>query len=133
MNDTEITTTDGTVSAVGTSLGAPAERLVLDMWRTPVYQADCTGAAEHLPHLRELSLDADKTDERAAGLGGGNVIDSSQTMLTWGHPSIGWLRHQIGVAADTLARAVRGEAADEIDDGDVHAEAWAVICRPGES
>ncbi|TDD85163.1 putative 2OG-Fe(II) oxygenase [Actinomadura rubrisoli] len=122
-------TETNTANDTGTRPALSGERLVLQMWRTPVYQADCAGAAEHLPPLRELILQAEKTDTRAAGSGG---IKSSQTMLTWDHPSIDWLKHQIGIAGQTLTRTVLGEAADEIDDHDVLAEAWAVVCRPGE-
>ncbi|TMR04202.1 hypothetical protein ETD83_08950 [Actinomadura soli] len=112
----------------GTRADPPGERLVLQMWRTPVYQADCTGAAQHLPALRELVLDADKNGAQSGAV---NVIKSAPTMLTWKHPSIDWLGHQISVAGRALARAVLGEAADEIDDHDIVTEAWAVICRPG--
>ncbi|WP_242910646.1 putative 2OG-Fe(II) oxygenase [Actinomadura terrae] len=107
----------------------PEERLVLEMWRTPVYQADCTGAARHLPDLRTLILDGGG-DGHADGPGG--PIASPPTMLTRDHPSIDWLRHEIGLAGRTLARAVLGEAADEIPDHEVHTEAWALVCRPGE-
>ncbi|WP_067461052.1 putative 2OG-Fe(II) oxygenase [Actinomadura macra] len=107
----------------------PGERLVLQLWRTPVYQADCTSAVQHLPSLRELILDADKTDDPPGAV---NAVKSSQTMLTWEHPSIDWLSHQISVAGRTLARAVLGEAADAIDEHHIVTEAWAVICRPGE-
>ncbi|GAA4235850.1 hypothetical protein GCM10022254_44040 [Actinomadura meridiana] len=127
MTDTEISPAGDTVAAAPRHAD-PAERLVLEMWRTPVYQADCTGAAEHLPDLRKLVLDAEHADART-----GALIGSSQTMLSWDDPSIDWLRHQIGIAGDTLARAVLGEAAEEIDDRDVHAEAWALVCHPGES
>lgn len=132
MTDTE-TSTAGDTLATAPRPPDPAERLVLRMWRTPVYQADCTGAADHLPRLRELVLDAERADERAVARGGTAMIKSSQAMLGWDDPAIDWLRRQIGIAGETLARAVLGEAAEEIDDRDVHAEAWAVICRPGES
>ncbi|WP_158581439.1 putative 2OG-Fe(II) oxygenase [Actinomadura spongiicola] len=132
MTNTQTSTTDDTVGPADTDVTSPAERLVLEMWRTPVYQADCSGAADHLPRLRKLVLAADEADRRAADSGRATVIRSSQTLLAWDHPSVDWLREQIGMAGDALARAVLGETADEIDDRDVHTEAWAVVCRPGE-
>ncbi|MBO2464951.1 putative 2OG-Fe(II) oxygenase [Actinomadura violacea] len=111
----------------------PTDRPVMQMWRTPTYQADCPGAAEHLPVLREMILQAEKTDTQAANFGGIDAIKSSQTMLTWDHPSIEWLKVQIAAAGDTLTRAVLGDAADEIGGHDVNAEAWAVVYRSGGS
>ncbi|MFC4055180.1 hypothetical protein ACFOY4_36305 [Actinomadura syzygii] len=111
----------------GTAFAAPADRLVLEMWRTPVYQADCAGAAEHLPALRTLVLDAARAPGRA-GLAPG-VIESTRTMLTWDDPAIDWLRRQIGIAGEALARAVLGDAAGEVGEHD--AEAWAVVHRSG--
>lgn len=122
-----------THDAADTATGPPPERPVLQMWRTPVYQADCPGAAEHLPQLREMILEAEKTDTQAANFGGIDAIKSSQTLLTWDHPSVEWLKQQISVAGDTLTRTVLGEAADEIGDHDVNAEAWAVVYRSGGS
>ncbi|TYB42393.1 hypothetical protein [Actinomadura chibensis] len=121
MTDTDI---------AGTALAAPADRLVLEMWRTPVYQADCAGAAEHLPALRGLILDA----ARPPGATGADdlepgVIESSRTMQNWDAPAIGWLRRQIGIAGDALARAVLGDAAGEV--GEYEIEAWAVVHRSG--
>ncbi|TMR05573.1 hypothetical protein ETD83_05995 [Actinomadura soli] len=130
---TETSNAEDTLSGADAGRADPAERLVLQMWRTPVYQADCAGAAEHLPNLRELILEAEEADRLAADAGRVHVIKSSQTMLTWRHPSIDWLRHQIGVAGDALAHAALGEAAGEIGDDDVSAEAWAVVCRAGDS
>ncbi|WUI00642.1 putative 2OG-Fe(II) oxygenase [Spirillospora sp. NBC_00431] len=122
----------GKIHAGHTSHADSAERLVLQMWRTPVYQADCAGAAEHLPNLRDLVLAAEEADRRAAAAGRVRVIKSSQTMLTWRHPSIDWLRRQIDAAGEALAHAVLGEAAaGEI--GGHGVEAWAVVCRAGDS
>ncbi|MFI0367229.1 putative 2OG-Fe(II) oxygenase [Actinomadura sp. 1N219] len=133
MTDTGTSNADDTLGDISGGHPAAAERLVLQMWRTPVYQADCAGAAEHLPNLRTLILEAEEADRRKAADGGITVIKSSQTLLSWSHPSIDWLRHQISVAGQSLAHAVMGEAADEIGDDDVHAEAWAVVCRAGDS
>ncbi|RKS76421.1 putative 2-oxoglutarate-Fe(II)-dependent oxygenase superfamily protein [Actinomadura pelletieri DSM 43383] len=133
MTKTQTRTTDDTVGPADADITPPPERLVLEMWRTPVYQADCSGAAEHLPHLRRLVRTADEADRRAAAESGrATVIRSSQSLLSWDHPSVDWLRQQIGIAGDALAHAVLGETADEIDDRDVHTEAWAVVCGPGE-
>ncbi|TYK44497.1 putative 2OG-Fe(II) oxygenase [Actinomadura decatromicini] len=118
MTDTDI---------AGTALAAPADRLVLEMWRTPVYQADCAGAAEHLPALRRLVLDAARA-RGPAGLEPG-VIEATRTMLTWDDPAIDWLRRQIGIAGEALARAVLGDAAGEAGEHDI--EAWAVVHRSG--
>ncbi|MFI0486273.1 hypothetical protein [Actinomadura sp. 9N215] len=132
MTNTQSIAIEDTVRDIGTR-PAPAEPLVLQMWRTPVYQADCAGAAEHLPNLRELILAAEETDRRAAAAGAGNAIKSSQTMLAWDHPSIDWLKRQIHAAGEALAHAALGETAGEIGDHDTHAEAWAVVCRPGDA
>ncbi|MEU6034000.1 TIGR02466 family protein [Actinomadura sp. NPDC047616] len=116
-----------------TTLSPPPQRRVLQMWRTPIYQADCPGADEHLPLLRELILEAEKTDTQAANFGGIDAIKSSQTMLTWDHPSIGWLKTQIMAAATALTNDTLGEAAAEINSHGVKAEAWAVVYRSGGS
>ncbi|GAA2626939.1 hypothetical protein GCM10010411_74970 [Actinomadura fulvescens] len=131
-----MTQTTAPAAAAAPDLAAPPPPLprpVLQMWRTPIYQADCPGAEDHLPILRDLILDAEKTDTQAANFGGIDAIKSSQTMLTWDHPSIDWLKAQISAAAVALAADVLGGAASEITGHGVDAEAWAVVYRSGGS
>jgi uncharacterized protein (TIGR02466 family) len=101
-------------------------------WGTPVYQADCDGAEHYNPRLREMILAAEKTDPDAALFGGINAIKSSQNLLTWDHPAIGWVRARITDAVAALTEAELGEAAREVTCG-IKAEAWAVVYRSGGS
>jgi uncharacterized protein (TIGR02466 family) len=101
-------------------------------WGTPVYIADAAGAGERNPVLRDLILEAEQTDPQAALFGGINAVKSSQTLLTWDHPVIGWVRDRIGDAVLALTRAELGEAAGEVTTG-IQAEAWAVVYRSGGS
>lgn len=64
-------------------------------WGTPVFQADFDGAARHNPQLRQMILEAEQIDPDAALFGGINAVKSSQTLLTWDHPAIGWIRARI--------------------------------------
>ena len=101
-------------------------------WGTPVFQADFDGAGQHNPQLRQMILDAEKTDPDAALFGGINAVKSSQNLLTWDHPAIGWVRARITDAVTALTSAELGEAAREVTCG-IQAEAWAVVYRSGGS
>lgn len=115
-----------------TTTAATKTRTVLMSWRTPVYQADCNGAAEINPVLREMILAAEKTDTEAANFGGIDAIKSCQGILRWQHPAIDWLKAQIMNAVTALTDDVLGEAAREVAQG-MLAEAWAVVYRGGGS
>jgi uncharacterized protein (TIGR02466 family) len=101
-------------------------------WGTPVYQADLADAALYNPQLRQMILDAEKTDPDAALFGGINAVKSSQNLLTWDHPAIAWVQAKIAGAVATLTQAELGQAAREVTPG-IHAEAWAVVYRGGGS
>ncbi len=101
-------------------------------WGTPVYLADFDGASRWNPELREMILAAEQTDPDAALFGGINAIKSSQTILTWDHSAIEWVRARITEAVMALTRAELGEAAREVTSG-IQAEAWAVVYRSGGS
>jgi len=101
-------------------------------WGTPVYLADFDGAARWNSVLRGMILAAEKTDPDAALFGGINAVKSSQTLLTWDHPAIDWVRARITDAVLALSRAELGEAAREVTSG-IQAEAWAVVYRSGGS
>jgi uncharacterized protein (TIGR02466 family) len=79
-----------------------------------------------------MILAAETTDPDAALFGGVNATKSSQTILTWQHPSIEWVRAKITNAVTALTRAELGEAASEVTSG-IQAEAWAVVYRSGGS
>lgn len=111
---------------------ARSRALPLMAWGTPVYQADFDGAARYNPQLRQMILDAEKTDPDAALFGGINAIKSSQNLLTWDHPAIGWVRARITDAVTALTGAELGAAAREVTCG-IQAEAWAVVYRSGGS
>ncbi|WP_395106934.1 putative 2OG-Fe(II) oxygenase [Actinomadura sp. SCN-SB] len=108
-------------------------RRVFGLWKCPIYQADCPGADEHLPVLRELILEKEKTDPQAADFGGIDAIKSSQTLLTWDHPSIDWVRGEILTAVTALTTDVLGTAAEEIGEHAIDMEGWAVVYRSGGS
>jgi uncharacterized protein (TIGR02466 family) len=108
-------------------------RTALNMWRTPIYQADCPNASDHLPALRELILEAEKNDTDAANFGGIDAIKSSQELLTWQHPAVDWIKAQIMAAVTALTETTLGEAAREVTGHGIHAEAWAVVYRGGGS
>lgn len=101
-------------------------------WGTPVFQADFEGADQWNPRLREMILDAERTDPDAALFGGINAVKSSQTLLTWDDPAIGWIRARIGDAVTALTLTELGDAAREVTCG-IQAEAWAVVYRSGGS
>lgn len=109
----------------------PATRPLM-AWGTPVFQADPEEAGQHNPRLRQLILDAEKTDPDAALFGGINAVKSSQNLLTWDDPAIGWVRARITDAVTALMQAELGAAAREVTCG-IHAEAWAVVYRSGGS
>lgn len=115
-----------------TTTAATTARIALMSWRTPVYQADCDGAAEINTVLREMILAAEKTDTQAANFGGIDAIKSSQGILRWQHPAIDWLKARIMDAVTALTDDVLGAAASEVTQG-VLAEAWAVVYRGGGS
>ena len=115
-----------------TTTAATTPRTALMTWRTPIYQADLSGAAEINPPLREMILAAEKTDTEAALFGGIDAIKSSQDILHWGHPAISWLKARILDAVTTLTCDVLGDAASEVTKG-ILAEAWAVVYRGGGS
>lgn len=102
-------------------------------WGTPVYQADFDDAGQYNPELREMILEAEKTDPDAALFGGINAVKSSQHMLTWDHAAIAWIRARIGDAVTALTSAELGAAADEVVSCGIQAEAWAVVYRSGGS
>ncbi|MBC6457094.1 TIGR02466 family protein [Actinomadura sp. HBU206391] len=108
-------------------------RTALMMWRTPVYQADFADADDHLSQLREMILEAEKTDTGAANFGGIDAMKSSQTLLTWDHPAIEWLKARIINAVTALTTDALGAAAREVVGHGVDAEAWAVVYRSGGS
>jgi uncharacterized protein (TIGR02466 family) len=101
-------------------------------WGTPVFQDDFDGAALYNRQLRQMILDAEHTDPDAALFGGINAVKSSQTLLTWDHPAVGWIRARITDAVTALTYAELGEAAREVTHG-IQAEAWAVVYRSGSS
>ena len=87
-------------------------------WSTPVYQADFDGAGPSNRQLRAMILDAEKTDPQAAPLQRPiepKAVKSSQNLLTWDHPAIGWVRDRITDAVTALTSAELGEAAREAD------------------
>ncbi len=110
----------------------PAARPLL-AWGTPVYQADFQGAGQYNPTLREMILEAEKTDPDAALFGGINAVKSSQNMLTWNQPAIAWIRARITDAVTALTRAELCQAASEVISCGIQAEAWAVVYRSGGS
>jgi uncharacterized protein (TIGR02466 family) len=118
------------VTTAATSRGVRARPLMA--WGTPVYQADCEGAARYNPQLRQMILEEEKTDPDAALFGGINAVKSSQALLRWDHPAIGWLKARITGAVTALTQAELGEAAGEVGHG-IQAEAWAVVYRGGGS
>jgi uncharacterized protein (TIGR02466 family) len=79
-----------------------------------------------------MILAAERTDPDAALFGGINAVKSSQTILTWDHPAIDWVRARITDAVTALAGAELGDAAREVTSG-IQAEAWAVVYRSGGS
>jgi hypothetical protein len=99
-------------------------------WGTPVFQADFEGAGQYNRQLRQMILDAEKTDPDAALFGGINAVKSSQNLLTWDDPAIGWVRARITDAVTALAQAELGAAARKVTCG-IQAEAWAVVYPPG--
>jgi uncharacterized protein (TIGR02466 family) len=101
-------------------------------WRTPVYQADHRDVSEINQQLRDMILDAERTDTEAANFGGIDAIKSSQGMLRWDHPAIEWLKARIMDAVTALTGDVLGDAASEVTQG-ILAEAWAVVYRSGGS
>jgi uncharacterized protein (TIGR02466 family) len=101
-------------------------------WGTPIFQADFNGAAHYNPPLRQMILEAEKTDADAALFGGINAIKSSQGLLIWDHPAIAWLRDRITDAVTALTHAELGKAVREVTCG-IQAEAWAVVYRSGGS
>lgn len=101
-------------------------------WRTPVYQADFADAGQYNATLRELILEAEKTDTEAANFGGIDAIKSSQGILRWQHPAVDWLKLRIMDAVTALTADVLGDAAAEVTQG-VLAEGWAVVYRGGGS
>ncbi len=102
-------------------------------WGTPVYLADFDGASRWNPELREMILAAEQTDPDAALFGGINAIKSSQTILTWDHSAIEWVRARITEAVMALTRAELGEAAREVTSG-IQAEVYYVEAgEPGGS
>ena len=102
-------------------------------WGTPVFQADFGGADQYNPQLRAMILAAEETDPDAALFGGINAVKSSQNLLTWDHPAIGWVQDRITDAVTALTRAELGEAAREAGSCAIQAEAWAVVYRSGGS
>jgi uncharacterized protein (TIGR02466 family) len=119
--------------SIAMSTASPGTRNRLLMaWGTPVFQADFDDATEHNPRLRQLILDAERTDPDAALFGGINAVKSSQTLLTWQHPSIAWIRARITDAVTALTAAELGDAAREVTCC-LQAEAWAVVYRSGGS
>ncbi len=114
------------------SMTLPGVRPLL-AWGTPVFQADFDGADLHNPQLRAMILEAEQTDPDAALFGGINAVKSSQNLLTWEHPAIGWVRARITDAVTALTRAELGEAAREVGSCGIEAEAWAVVYRSGGS
>jgi uncharacterized protein (TIGR02466 family) len=126
------TVTTGDTGARDTTVRDADARTALLSWRTPVYQADCDNAARYNPVLRELILEAEKTDTQAANFGGIDAIKSSQELLRWEHPAIDWLKSQIMHAVTALTDDVLGDAARQVTHG-VLAEAWAVVYRGGGS
>jgi uncharacterized protein (TIGR02466 family) len=102
-------------------------------WGTPVFQADFDDAGQYNPKLREMILEAEKTDPDAALFGGINAVKSSQNLLTWDHPAIAWVRARITDAVTALTGAELGEAAREVVSCGIQAEAWAVVYRSGGS
>ncbi|MGH3867795.1 MAG: TIGR02466 family protein [Pseudonocardiaceae bacterium] len=115
-----------------TTTARTTPRTALMVWRTPVYQADLDGASEINISLREMILDAEKTDAEAANFGGIDAIKSSQGILHWQHPAIDWLKSRIMDAVTALTSDVLGDAASEVTQG-VLAEGWAVVYRGGGS
>lgn len=107
-------------------------RTALMAWRTPVYQADFDDVTEINKSLREMILEAEKTDTEAANFGGIDAIKSSQGILRWNDPVIDWLKARIMDAVTALTADVLGDAAGEVTQG-VLAEAWAVVYRGGGS
>jgi uncharacterized protein (TIGR02466 family) len=107
-------------------------RTALMTWRTPVYQADHPDADQINQQLRDMILDAEQTDTEAANFGGIDAIKSSQGILRWEHPAIGWLKARIMEAVTALTDDVLGDAASEVTQG-ILAEAWAVVYRSGGS
>jgi uncharacterized protein (TIGR02466 family) len=101
-------------------------------WGTPVYQADFGDAGQYSRQLRQMILEAEKTDPDAALFGGINAVKSSQNLLTWDDPSIDWVRARITDAVTAMTHAELGEAAREVTCG-IRAEAWAVVYRSGGS
>jgi uncharacterized protein (TIGR02466 family) len=79
-----------------------------------------------------MILKAEAIDPEAALFGGINAIKSSQDLLRWDHPAIGWIRARISDAVTALTRAELGDAASEVTHG-INAEAWAVVYRSGGS
>jgi len=101
-------------------------------WGTPVFQAECDGASGYNPALREMILQAERTDPDAALFGGINAVKSSQGLLRWDGPAIAWIRARITDAVTALTQAELGDAAREVTHG-IQAEAWAVVYRSGGS
>jgi uncharacterized protein (TIGR02466 family) len=101
-------------------------------WGTPVYQADFGDAGQYNQQLRQMILEAEKTDPDAALFGGINAVKSSQNLLTWDDPAIDWVRARITDAVTAMTHAELGEAAREVSCG-IQAEAWAVVYRSGGS
>jgi uncharacterized protein (TIGR02466 family) len=108
-------------------------RTALMTWRTPIFQADFPEAEDHLPQLREMILEAEKSDPDAANFGGIDAIKSSQTLLTWQHPAIDWVKARIMDTVTALTNDTLGSAALEVAGHGVDAEAWAVVYRSGGS
>lgn len=103
----------------------------LHAWGTPVFQADFDGTA-HNPVLRQMILEAEKTDPDAALFGGINAIKSSAGLLQWEHPAIDWIKSRIRQAVTALMASELGDAASQVRQG-LRAEAWAVVYRGGGS
>jgi uncharacterized protein (TIGR02466 family) len=121
------------MTMAGTALtGAGGSRALMRAWRTPIYTADIPDADQYNPRLRELVLEAEKTDAQAANFGGIDAIKSSQTILRWDDPAIDWFKRQIVDAVTALTRDTLGEAANEVTQG-IEAEGWAVVYRSGGS
>ena len=105
---------------------------LLHPWGTPVYMADHDPGL-HNDTLLELILQAEKDDPNAALFGGINAVKSSDTLLTWQHPAIGWIRARIADAVRALMTAELGEQEARRLDTGARAEAWAVVYRAGGS